>query len=105
MSHFIPEPRNFLEVTILPADVKKAWLKATLIEIKNLINIQTFIMEDPYKGELVTACMDIYKAKIQHDGSLDKLNLIIVVMGDLQNKEMIGETWFPTASINTLKYF
>ena len=26
-SYFIPEPRNFAEVTILPTDVKKAWLK------------------------------------------------------------------------------
>ena len=27
VSHFIPEPRNFAEVTRLPADIKKAWLK------------------------------------------------------------------------------
>ena len=39
------------------------------------------------------------------DGSLDKLKLRIVVRGDLQNKEMIGDTWSPTASMRTLKYF
>ena len=33
--------------------------------------------------------MDVYKAKIQSDGSLDKLNLRILVRGDLQNKEML----------------
>ena len=49
--------------------------------------------------------MDVYKAKIQSDGSLDKLNLIIVVRGDLQNKEMVGDTWSLTASMRTLKYF
>ena len=49
--------------------------------------------------------MDVYKAKIQSDGSLDKLNLRIVVRGDLQNKEMVGDTWSPTVSISTLKYF
>ena len=27
VSHFIPEPRKFSEVTILPAYFKKAWLK------------------------------------------------------------------------------
>ena len=43
VSHFIPEPRNFTEVTRLPADVNKAWLKANLKEIKNIINNQTFI--------------------------------------------------------------
>ena len=28
-----------------------------------------------------------------------------MVKGDLQNKEMIGDTWSPTDSIRTLKYF
>ena len=49
--------------------------------------------------------MDVYKAKIQSDGSLNKLKLRIVVIGDLQNKEMVGDTWSPTASMRTLKYF
>ena len=49
--------------------------------------------------------MDVYKAKIQSDGSLDKLKLRIVVRGYLQNKEMVGDTWSPTASMRTLKYF
>ena len=57
------------------------------------------------KGEPVTPCMDVYKAKIQSDGSLDNLKLRIVVRGDLQNKEMVGDTWSPTASMRTLKYF
>ena len=49
--------------------------------------------------------MDVYKAKIQYDGSMDKLKLRIVVRGDLQNKEMVGDTWSPTASMRTLKHF
>ena len=49
--------------------------------------------------------MNVYKAKIQSDGSLDKLKLRIVVRGYLQNKEMVGDTWSPTASMRTLKYF
>ena len=50
-------------------------------------------------------CMDIYKAKIQYDGSLGNLKLIIVVRGDLQNKDLIGYTWSPTSSMRNLKYF
>ena len=49
--------------------------------------------------------MDVYKAKIQSDGNLDKLKLRIVVRGDLQNKEMVGDTWSPTAPMRTLQYF
>ena len=49
--------------------------------------------------------MDVCKAKIQSDGSLDNLKLRIVVRGDLQNKGMVGDTWSPTASRRTLKHF
>ena len=92
-------------MTRLAENIRKPWPKATLKEIKNIINNQTFIIEDPKDGEPVTPCMDVYKAKIQSDGSLDKLKLRIVVRGDLQNKEMIGDNWSPTASMRTLKNF
>ena len=85
-SHFIPQPRNFAEVTKLSENIRKTWLKATIKEINNLINNQTFIIEYPKDGEPVTTCMDVYKAKIQSDGSLDKLKIRIVVRGDFQNK-------------------
>ena len=49
--------------------------------------------------------MDVYKSKMQSDGSLDKLKLRIVVRGDLKNKELVGDTWSPTASMRTLIYF
>ena len=44
------------------------------------------------------------QGKIQSDGSLDKLKLRMLVRGDLKNKEMVGDTWSPTASMRTLKY-
>ena len=79
MSHLITEPKQFAEVTILPADVKKSRLKSTLKEIKKSINKQTFIMDDTYKGDPVTPCMDVYKTNIQSDRSLGNLKLEIVV--------------------------
>ena len=39
--------------------------------------------------------MDFYKAKIQSDGSLDKLKLRIVVNGDLQKRDIIEDTRSP----------
>ena len=83
VSHFIPEPRNVSELKKLTDDMKKPWLKATLKEINNLINNQTFLVEDSEKDEPVNPCMDVYKAKIQYDGSLDKLKLRIVFRGYL----------------------
>ena len=74
-------------------DIKKPWLKANLKEINNLINNQTFLVEDTDKYEPVIPCMDVYKDKILYDGSLDKLKLRIVVRGDMHNKELVGDTW------------
>ena len=51
----------------------------------------------------MTTCMDVYKSKIHSDGILDKLKLIIVVIGDLQNKELVGENWSPTDFMSNLK--
>ena len=48
--------------------------------------------------------MGVYKDKIQSYGSLDKLKLIIVVRIYLQNTELVGDTWSPTASTRNLKY-
>ena len=59
-------------MTKLSKYIKKPRLKAILKEIKNIINNQTFLIEYQNKGEAVTTCMDVYKAKIQSDGSLDR---------------------------------
>ena len=93
ISQFIPEPRSFAEVIKLSENIKKTRIKATLKENNNLINNKTFLVKDPEKDEPVTPNMDIYKAKIQSDGSLGKLKLRIVVRADLQNKELSGDTW------------
>ena len=49
--------------------------------------------------------MDVYREKIQHEVILNKFKWIIVVIGDMQNKDLIGYTWLPTSSVRTLKYF
>ena len=59
VSHCIPEPRNFFEVTKLSENLKKPWPKETLKEIKDLINNQTFLVEDQNEDEPITPCMDV----------------------------------------------
>ena len=105
VSYFNPELRNFDEVNRPSDGMKKPWTKATLEDIKNLIHNQTFIVQETDNSEPVTPCMDVEKSKIQSDGSLDKLKLRIVVKGDPQNKELFRDTWSPTDSMRTLKYF
>ena len=74
-------------------EINKPWLKANQKDTKNLINIHNFIVQDPEKDYPVTPCMDVYKAKIQSDKSLDKFKFRFVVIGDLQNKGLFGDTW------------
>ena len=64
VSHIIPEPRNFAEVTKLLDYIKKPWLKSDLKNIHNLINCPNFLFEYTERDEPVTPCMDIYKDKI-----------------------------------------
>ena len=92
-------------MTNFSGDIKKPWIKTTLEEIKNIINNQTFIVQDPEKGDPVTPYMGVYKDKTQFYGSLDNIKFIILVRGDIQNKEFVGDTWSPIASMSTLKYF
>ena len=64
VSYFISEPRNFAEVTKLSGDINKPWLKEPQKDIKNLINNQTFLVEDPEEGETVTPCIDVTGQKL-----------------------------------------
>ena len=68
--------------------------------INNLTKIQIFLVGDIEKDEPVTPCGDVYRSKIQSDGSLDKLKLIILIIGDLYHKDLIGDNWSPTASLS-----
>ena len=104
VTYFIPDPSNFSEVSILSDHIKKLWLKETQKEIKNIINNQNFLFQEPEKGDPVSPCMDAYKAKIQSYGSLDNIKLGIVVIGDLQNKGIVGDTWSPKSFTRKLKY-
>ena len=54
VSHFIPEPRNFSEVTKISDNIKNPGLKATMKEIKNLINHHNVLVEDPEKDDTMT---------------------------------------------------
>ena len=76
-------------MTILSEDIDKPWIKATIKEINNIINNHNVLVQEPDKFETITPCMNVYKAKNQPNGSLDKLKLRIVVRGYLQNKELV----------------
>ena len=69
------------------------------------MNKYTFLVEYPEEDDPVTPCMDSYKSKIHFYVSLDKLELIISVRGDLQDKELVGYTWSQIVSMRKITYF
>ena len=84
-SHIITEPRNFAKVIRLAVDIRKSCPKATLKDIKKIINGQNFLMDDQEKRDPVTPRIYVYNTNIKSDGSLNKLKLKIVIRQDLQN--------------------
>ena len=52
----------------------------------------------------MTPFMDVHKDKIRSDGSLDKGKLRTVARRNMQNKELVEDTWSPTDSMRILKY-
>jgi len=106
VSAFRPEPKNLNEMLRLPADIREHWLKADRVELKNLIDNQTFYLASPRKGEIVYPTLSLYKVKLNSRGLLDKLKARIVVRGDLMKEYLPhGDPWSPTASARALKMF
>jgi hypothetical protein len=56
-------------------------------------------------GEKVVSVLETNKIKYRSDGSLDKLNIRIVVHGDLQDDSTLEDKCRPTASFHGVKMF
>jgi hypothetical protein len=101
-----PAPRTIRDILKMPeGEVRHEWLKSVKKELKALIDAKTFINNTMKNGEKSTPVMEIFKVKIQSDGSLDKLKTRMVVRGDLQDKSISEDKWSPTASFRSLKMF
>ncbi|KAI2494163.1 hypothetical protein MHU86_20357 [Fragilaria crotonensis] len=75
---YLPEPQSFKAVLKLDDDVRNAWLHAIRMEIKNLIDHDTFILgEQPRKDELIIPVKLVLKAKQTATGKLENLKLAL----------------------------
>jgi hypothetical protein len=83
INKYLPEPQSLKAVLRLDEAIRRAWLHAILLELKNLIDNKTFILnERPEKGELVVPVKLVLKAKQTATGHLEKLKARIVARGD-----------------------
>jgi hypothetical protein len=89
INKYLPEPQSLKAVLRLDEAIRRAWLHAILLELKNLIDNKTFILnERPEKGELVVPVKLVLKAKQTATGHLEKLKARIVARGDYQKRRM-----------------
>ena len=70
-----------------------------------LVDSGTFVADTLQSNEISTPVMETFKVKVKSDGSLDKLKMLLVVRGDLQDKNITEDKWSPTASFHSLKMF
>jgi hypothetical protein len=104
VSMYLPEPQTFRAVLGLPEELRKAWLHATLVEIKNLIDKETFSLDDcPQPNEQVLPTKLVYKAKQTSKGNLDKLKSRVVAHGDLEKGPYKMDTWAKCATARGIK--
>jgi hypothetical protein len=86
---YLPEPQSFKAVLKLDDDIRNAWLHAIRMEIKNLVDHDTFILgEQPRKDELIIPVKLVLKAKQTASGKLDKLKARLVARGDLEKRRL-----------------
>ena len=85
VDNYLHAPQSFRAVLKLDDDIRNAWPHTIRMEIKNLIDHNTFILgEQPRKNELIIPVKLVLKAKQTTPGKLKNLNARLVARGDLE---------------------
>ena len=105
---FVPEPRGIRSILRLKKTdplAFKLWSRAIKAEVRCLINLNTFKIEDPKNNEPVIPTLEVMKVKFSSDGTWDKAKARIVCRGDLQRQHSTEDTWNALAAKRTLRMF
>jgi hypothetical protein len=94
---FLPEPQRIPEILKMPSHIREPWLNSFKKEFQGLIKRKTVKREEPNDDDIVGHVMEVYKAKLDKNGNIDKLKCRIVYRGDLHQHDDI-DTWNPHAS-------
>ena len=101
---YLPEPQSLKSVLRLDDDIRDAWLHSIFLEIKNLIDNDTFILgETMQPGELLVRTKIVLKAKQLANGLLEKLKARIVARGDMEKRRMKRHTKSYKEALETQK--
>ncbi len=85
---YLPELQSFKAALKLDLDIRNAWLHAIKMEIKNLIDHNTFRLGTPHKDELIIPVRLVLKAKQTASGKLEKLKACIIAQGNREKQRI-----------------
>lgn len=89
----------------LPPRVRDAWLASFRAEIKSLLDMNVFALENDYNGEQCIPVKVVAKAKIRSDGMIDKLRHRITARGDLDKEKAFEDNFVSLAGSRLVKVF
>jgi hypothetical protein len=102
---FQPEPTHWRQILAMPEHVKKHWMHSFCQELRTLFKMNAFskdvIVEETDEIIPVTAK---HRAKLQSDGTIEKLKIRTCLRGDLQAPSEL-DTWCAIAGFRALKMF
>jgi hypothetical protein len=84
-----PTPRSIRDILDMPDGVvRRAWLASVKKELKMLFGAGSIVLDTLLDGEISIPVMELFKVKINSDGSLDKPKNHLVVQCDLLSKHI-----------------
>ena len=96
---FLPEPSTVRAVLRLPLAMQRAWFAALAKEISGLVfKRKVFAKETLFPGEQVVPLTEVFKAKLDKDGLIDKLKARVCFRGDLYRPTSQMDPYSPHAS-------
>ena len=104
----MPEPcgiRAILRLKKTDPLVFKLWSCTIRAEVRCLINLNIFKIEDPKNNEPVIPSLEVMKIKFSLDGTWEKAKVRIVCCGDLRRQQNMEDTWNTVAAKRTLWMF
>jgi len=107
-NNYLPEPtgpRQLLKLKKTDPTAYKAWQIGTRIEIKALLDHDTFYVEEPKNGEFVLPTTLKCKLKFTSEGKIDKFKIRICARGDIQKQVFFEDTWSAMCSKRGIRIF
>ena len=102
---FQPAPQTWKQVFGLLEHIRTHWIDSFRKELKILLKMETFAVEEPNKTNVIISVTVKFRVKLRADGNIDKLKSRVCLRGDQQGELVDWDTWCPIAGFRALRIF